>query len=268
MKTFVIRRIYFINNIHNFVIRKIYSTKTAPASIDANQPDIAVTTGFKAFFIEWFFIIWKDFESDFNNKKGVNKYPWKLCEIRQLPMYWDITKGKTKFNICPVRKVSISNSLLPQSQSETYFQNDLDADTYDSPKKYLEPNHDDSMESPSSKQTSSSLQDTQAESTDGITFDTVETTFGREENILGGSATYFSTSASFFWFFEYKGNFSNKSFCKFSMRISFLLQYISKFVNWPNMMDPFTGHFVYIVVHALVIKHFLSCFFLCNLFLL
>lgn len=29
---------------------KMYSTKTAPANIDANQPDIAVTTGFKAFF--------------------------------------------------------------------------------------------------------------------------------------------------------------------------------------------------------------------------
>lgn len=31
-----------------------------------------------------------------------------------------------------------------------------------------------------------------------VAFDTVETPFGREENILGGSATYFSTSASFF----------------------------------------------------------------------
>ena len=28
---------------------KIYSTKTAPASNDANQPETAVTTGFKAF---------------------------------------------------------------------------------------------------------------------------------------------------------------------------------------------------------------------------
>ena len=27
-----------------------YSTNTAPANMDANQPDIAVTTGFKAFF--------------------------------------------------------------------------------------------------------------------------------------------------------------------------------------------------------------------------
>jgi sugar/nucleoside kinase (ribokinase family) len=31
-----------------------------------------------------------------------------------------------------------------------------------------------------------------------VAFDTVETPFGREENVLGGSATYFSTSASFF----------------------------------------------------------------------
>ncbi len=31
-----------------------------------------------------------------------------------------------------------------------------------------------------------------------VAFDSVETPFGREENILGGSATYFSTSASFF----------------------------------------------------------------------
>lgn len=29
---------------------KIYSTKTAPANIEANQPEIAVTTGFNAFF--------------------------------------------------------------------------------------------------------------------------------------------------------------------------------------------------------------------------
>lgn len=28
---------------------KIYSTKTAPASIEANHPEIAVTTGFKEF---------------------------------------------------------------------------------------------------------------------------------------------------------------------------------------------------------------------------
>ena len=28
---------------------KIYSTKTAPANMDANQPEIAVTTGFNAF---------------------------------------------------------------------------------------------------------------------------------------------------------------------------------------------------------------------------
>src|SRR5512137_2357024 len=31
-----------------------------------------------------------------------------------------------------------------------------------------------------------------------VAFDTVETPFGRVENVLGGSATYFSTSASFF----------------------------------------------------------------------
>lgn len=31
-----------------------------------------------------------------------------------------------------------------------------------------------------------------------VAFDSVETPFGKEENILGGSATYFSTSASFF----------------------------------------------------------------------
>ncbi|RQW77766.1 MAG: sugar kinase, partial [Geobacter sp.] len=31
-----------------------------------------------------------------------------------------------------------------------------------------------------------------------VAFDTVETPFGRVDNILGGSATYFSTSASFF----------------------------------------------------------------------
>ncbi len=29
---------------------KIYSTKTAPANIEANQPEIAVITGFKEFF--------------------------------------------------------------------------------------------------------------------------------------------------------------------------------------------------------------------------
>ena len=29
---------------------KMYSTKTAPASNEANHPDTAVTTGFKAFF--------------------------------------------------------------------------------------------------------------------------------------------------------------------------------------------------------------------------
>ena len=29
---------------------KINSTKTAPASMEANQPEIAVTTGFKEFF--------------------------------------------------------------------------------------------------------------------------------------------------------------------------------------------------------------------------
>ena len=29
---------------------KIYSTKTAPANIEANQPETAVTTGFNAFF--------------------------------------------------------------------------------------------------------------------------------------------------------------------------------------------------------------------------
>lgn len=31
-----------------------------------------------------------------------------------------------------------------------------------------------------------------------VAFDTVETPFGKKENVLGGSATYFSTSASFF----------------------------------------------------------------------
>ena len=31
-----------------------------------------------------------------------------------------------------------------------------------------------------------------------VAFDTVETPFGKGENVLGGSATYFSTSASFF----------------------------------------------------------------------
>ena len=31
-----------------------------------------------------------------------------------------------------------------------------------------------------------------------VAFDTVETPFGKVENTLGGSATYFSTSASFF----------------------------------------------------------------------
>jgi sugar/nucleoside kinase (ribokinase family) len=31
-----------------------------------------------------------------------------------------------------------------------------------------------------------------------VAFDSVETPFGKEENVLGGSATYFSTSASFF----------------------------------------------------------------------
>ena len=36
---------------------KINSTKTAPARREANQPDITVTTGFKAFFRAWFLII-------------------------------------------------------------------------------------------------------------------------------------------------------------------------------------------------------------------
>ena len=31
-----------------------------------------------------------------------------------------------------------------------------------------------------------------------VAFDSVETPFGRVENVLGGSATYFSTSASYF----------------------------------------------------------------------
>ena len=31
-----------------------------------------------------------------------------------------------------------------------------------------------------------------------VAFDTVETPFGRGEHVLGGSATYFSTAASFF----------------------------------------------------------------------
>ena len=31
-----------------------------------------------------------------------------------------------------------------------------------------------------------------------VAFDSVETPFGRVDNVLGGSATYFSTSASFF----------------------------------------------------------------------
>ncbi len=33
---------------------KIYSTKTAPANIDANHPEIAVTTGFKEFLMRVF----------------------------------------------------------------------------------------------------------------------------------------------------------------------------------------------------------------------
>ena len=37
---------------------KIYSTNTAPASIDANQPDIAVTTGFNAFLTACRVMIW------------------------------------------------------------------------------------------------------------------------------------------------------------------------------------------------------------------
>ena len=35
---------------------KIYSTNTAPANIEANQPDTAVITGFNAFFNAWFFM--------------------------------------------------------------------------------------------------------------------------------------------------------------------------------------------------------------------
>ena len=35
---------------------KIYSTKTAPANIEANYPDIAVITGFNEFFKACFFI--------------------------------------------------------------------------------------------------------------------------------------------------------------------------------------------------------------------
>jgi ribosomal protein L11 methylase PrmA len=37
---------------------KIYSTKTAPANMDANHPEIAVTTGFKEFFNACFFNTW------------------------------------------------------------------------------------------------------------------------------------------------------------------------------------------------------------------
>ena len=33
---------------------KMYSTKTAPANMEANHPEIAVITGFKAFFNAWF----------------------------------------------------------------------------------------------------------------------------------------------------------------------------------------------------------------------
>ena len=36
---------------------KIYSTKTAPANKDANHPEMAVTTGFNAFFNACFLII-------------------------------------------------------------------------------------------------------------------------------------------------------------------------------------------------------------------
>jgi hypothetical protein len=36
----------------------IYSTNTAPASIDANQPDKAVTTGFSEFFKACLVMIW------------------------------------------------------------------------------------------------------------------------------------------------------------------------------------------------------------------
>ena len=43
---------------------KIYSTKTAPANIEANQPEIAVTTGFNAFFKACFLIIFAE-ESPF-----------------------------------------------------------------------------------------------------------------------------------------------------------------------------------------------------------
>lgn len=40
---------------------KINSTKTAPASIDANQPEVAVITGFKAFLSACFRITSDDF---------------------------------------------------------------------------------------------------------------------------------------------------------------------------------------------------------------
>ena len=36
---------------------KMYSTKTAPANIEANHPEIAFTTGFKAFFTACFLMI-------------------------------------------------------------------------------------------------------------------------------------------------------------------------------------------------------------------
>ena len=38
---------------------KIYSTKTAPANNEANQPETAVTTGFNAFFKACLLIIWR-----------------------------------------------------------------------------------------------------------------------------------------------------------------------------------------------------------------
>ena len=52
-----------------------------------------------------------------------------------------------------------------------------------------------------------------------VAFDTIETPFGKGENVLGGSATYFSTSASFFPMFRWLllwGRISPMSMLRFS----------------------------------------------------
>ena len=50
-----------------------------------------------------------------------------------------------------------------------------------------------------------------------VAFDSVQTPFGKVEEALGGSATYFSYCASFFWFSRYSRWSGSMSFSAFSI---------------------------------------------------